>query len=697
MDQQPESGQTTYSYAFNSTGLQVTRIRPMANQTNPSVTTATTSQFDVLDRPLSVGYTDGTPGKGFIYDIGSLWGVALQHPKGRLVQQGSSAGGATIYSYDATGRVASMYQCTPSNCGTGAFQTTYTYDWLNLRTSSDGFGVTDTYTYSPANEVKTITSSLSDSTHPPNLVSNVQNGPFGPLTWQLGNGLTAVRQYDGMGRTRGGWACQGSSQPTCSGGSQIYGFANSWQGAYLTGACDTALNQCNSYGYDEFGRLASQTTTSGQTANYTWVYDRWGSRWQQNALSGGPSPQLSFNTSTNQIAMMGYAYDAAGNLTSDGIHNYAYDADGNVTLVDGGTTARNTYDAANQRVRIDTSGDANEFIFNSSGQRVSSWNPAGWQVQGQTYWGGTPVEFYQGGYAHFQHQDWMGTERARTSYAGSSEGTYTSLPFGDAYSASGTDNDAYHFATLDHDYGSNTDHAQFRQYSSMTGRFMSPDPSGLAYADPTNPQSLNLYSYALNNPLTLVDSTGLTPCDYGPSDYGGEDYGDTDSDDECRLSGGKPVDDYETVTVNATNSGSDSFSLYMVEAGSSTLIQSGPLDAPNSPTESGGWVCHGYVDPISAALIGGTKFKAGAAIEVADFSLNLASITKQVGQSGLGAEMSVGFKGIFSIQRTNDNYPGLNLGSGSHNSVTILGFNHDFASRPSDWTFQPSKEFRVGP
>jgi hypothetical protein len=58
--------------------------------------------------------------------------------------------------------------------------------------------------------------------------------------------------------------------------------------------------------------------------------------------------------------------------------------------------------------------------------------------------------------------------------------------------------------------------------------------------------------------------------------------------------------------------------------------------------------------------------------------------------------MSVGFKGIFSIQRTNDNYPGLNLGSGSHNSVTILGFNHDFASRPSDWTFQPSKEFRVG-
>lgn len=38
---------------------------------------------------------------------------------------------------------------------------------------------------------------------------------------------------------------------------------------------------------------------------------------------------------------------------------------------------------------------------------------------------------------------------------------------------------------------------------------MSPDPSALVYADPTNPQSLNLYSYVLNNPLTNVDPTRL--------------------------------------------------------------------------------------------------------------------------------------------------------------------------------------------
>jgi hypothetical protein len=41
------------------------------------------------------------------------------------------------------------------------------------------------------------------------------------------------------------------------------------------------------------------------------------------------------------------------------------------------------------------------------------------------------------------------------------------------------------------------------------GRFMTPDPSTLEYADPTNPQSFNLYSYVLNNPLINFDPDGL--------------------------------------------------------------------------------------------------------------------------------------------------------------------------------------------
>jgi RHS repeat-associated protein len=63
------------------------------------------------------------------------------------------------------------------------------------------------------------------------------------------------------------------------------------------------------------------------------------------------------------------------------------------------------------------------------------------------------------------------------------------------------------------DTESGNDYFGARYYSSNMGRFSSPGPSGLYYADPTNPQSLNLYSYALNNPLKFIDPTGLY-CDY---------------------------------------------------------------------------------------------------------------------------------------------------------------------------------------
>ena len=252
---------------------------------------------------------------------------------------------------------------------------------------------------------------------PSTLVFNVQYGPFGPETWQLGNGLYGVTAYDSEGRNAGGWLCNGSSQSGCSGGTQLYGYSISWTGQNLTGACDTALGQCASYGYDNLDQLDSRTITSGNPGGFSYAYDRWGNRWQQNVTSGsGPQPQLSFNTSTNEIQTSGYDYDAAGNLTSDGLDSYTYDANGNVISVSGADNATYTYDALNQRVQISASGsDSLEFVYNLNGQRVSIWDGStGSQIQGQAYWGMSPVEFYESGAAHFQFQDWEGTERVQT-------------------------------------------------------------------------------------------------------------------------------------------------------------------------------------------------------------------------------------------------------------------------------------------
>jgi RHS repeat-associated protein len=71
---------------------------------------------------------------------------------------------------------------------------------------------------------------------------------------------------------------------------------------------------------------------------------------------------------------------------------------------------------------------------------------------------------------------------------------------------------ASRFTGKERDAESGNDYFEARYYSSNMGRFMSPDWSAkeepVPYATMDDPQSLNLYSYVRNNPLTRVDADG---------------------------------------------------------------------------------------------------------------------------------------------------------------------------------------------
>jgi len=126
-----------------------------------------------------------------------------------------------------------------------------------------------------------------------------------------------------------------------------------------------------------------------------------------------------------------------GHPPNDFVHSYQYDAEGNLLKIDGVTTASYAYSPLNRRVETKTNGGAtiHDYFYNLNGQRSAIWDgPSRTLFQAQTYWGTTPVAYYSGGSIHYQHQDWQGTERARTSYNGAVEGTYNSLPFGDGSS-----------------------------------------------------------------------------------------------------------------------------------------------------------------------------------------------------------------------------------------------------------------------
>lgn len=70
-----------------------------------------------------------------------------------------------------------------------------------------------------------------------------------------------------------------------------------------------------------------------------------------------------------------------------------------------------------------------------------------------------------------------------------------------------------------------------RYYDPALGRFISPDP---IIPNPRNPQSVNRYSYALNNPLRYVDPTGYDEDDpvdgEPPEETGGQEGSPEDSD-----------------------------------------------------------------------------------------------------------------------------------------------------------------------
>lgn len=101
-------------------------------------------------------------------------------------------------------------------------------------------------------------------------------------------------------------------------------------------------------------RIATAATQVGTGANawgQSYGYDAWANL-QTATVTQGTAPALNVSVnSQNHITNPGFAYDAAGNLTSDGFTAYSWDAGGHLKSA-GATTY--TYDGDGQRVEKST-------------------------------------------------------------------------------------------------------------------------------------------------------------------------------------------------------------------------------------------------------------------------------------------------------------------------------------------------------
>ncbi len=280
------------------------------------------------------------------------------------------------------------------------------------------------------------------------------------------------------------------------------------------------------FGYDALNRLSTLNQSSGSatgcssTFSLSWGYDAWGNRTDQNVTGGTCNAFHATVNTQNQLSGSPYQYDAAGNMTHDGNHTYFYDAENRLTQVDGTfgscstATACYLYDALGRRTTKSVGASQTNYIYGLDGNVISevdqnsTWMNVYLHINGQfiaQYLIGSPR-------TQFILSDHLGSARVLTKYDATLVDSLDFLPFGEQIA--GASVTTHKFTDDERDAETNLDRTWFRQYSSSLGRWIHPDPAGLAAVDPGNPQSWNRYAYVLNSPLDFTDPLGL--CGGGP-------------------------------------------------------------------------------------------------------------------------------------------------------------------------------------
>src|SRR5258708_18374230 len=127
---------------------------------------------------------------------------------------------------------------------------------------------------------------------------------------------------------------------------------------------------------------------------------------------------------------------------------------------------------------------------------------------------GAQAVYTSSGLAYYRHADHLGSSCLATTPSRTLFSSTAYAPYGEPYSQSGTTD--LSFTGQDQDTVSGIHDFLMRKYVPVQGRWLSPDPAGLAAVNPGNPQSWNRYAYVGNSPLDSVDPLGLVTSNAAP-------------------------------------------------------------------------------------------------------------------------------------------------------------------------------------
>lgn len=313
----PDGGQWRYTYDAND--FMLSKADPLSNTTTYTYDAKhrVASATDPEGKTRSVAYaqpgTDVAKTTTFTEKDGGVWTYRYDTQAGTLTSKTDPQGGATSYTYDASGNRTST--TLPDST-----TSTSTYDGQgNMTATTDALGQTTSYTYNGFGQVLTIKDPQGNITG----YTYDANGNLSTMTDPTG--ATTQYQYDARGNI-----------------------------AKIT----NPLGQSTSFVYDAKGNLVSVTDPAGATTSYT--YDAAGNRTSQTDDAGNTT-SFTYDAGNRLVKVT----DPQGNVTA-----YTYDLSGNKTSQTdaNGNTTKYSYNYKGQLVNTtDPLGNATNYAYGATG------------------------------------------------------------------------------------------------------------------------------------------------------------------------------------------------------------------------------------------------------------------------------------------------------------------------------------------
>jgi RHS repeat-associated protein len=221
-----------------------------------------------------------------------------------------------------------------------------------------------------------------------------------------------------------------------------------------------------------------------------------------------PQSTYSYDSNGNLTsgAGWGYTWDYLNRMLSAGFGNstttYAYDPAGNRVLQTSTTSTtfypNKFYSFTSTILGATTTATSTNYIWNGDTLLATIDQP---MINGSAT--GTPI-------IRYIHPDHLGSTNAVTDQNGSLVQLMDYYPYGATRIATSTypTNEKRQYIGQFSDAQTNLSYLNARYYSSSRGQFLSEDPTYWGTQNILDPQSLNAYSYAENNPIVNKDPSG---------------------------------------------------------------------------------------------------------------------------------------------------------------------------------------------